>query len=242
MQSIGHDNQLAARSRWLGFVAMGLFGAMLFFVGRISAPRARVTEASASPTCSAPSDQARSNTARMVTGRLFQRIERIARMPGMENPESRANMVREYARGLADAVRMGRSDLYRALSQDFDDRLCKETMPDDKIILLAYFAMELPEVVDNRGLECFFSRAKGKENVALWYMMDAWRQSGRDKTAALAAIEATATDPRTVRRFMSPEQQEAAFNAAANGEATASFGAAITAIPQPAPFPVPRAQ
>ena len=185
---------------------------------------------------SGPTEQDRKNTVTFVMNRLFHRIDGLSRMPHMQSAESRANMAREYARGIADALRMGRSDLYQALSQDFNDRLCNQTMPDDQTILLSYFALELPEIVDNKGLECFFGRAKGKEDVPLWYMMDAWRNSGGEKPAALAAIEATATDQRTIQRFMSPEQEEAARSA----EATGAPATASNPLPTPTPTPFPQ--
>jgi hypothetical protein len=146
--------------------------------------------------------------------RLFRRIEGLDHFPGMENPERRANTAREYVRGVADALRVGRSDLFETMSQDFKDRLCKDAMSDDKTILLSYLAMELPETVNNEGLDCLFGRSKGKENATLWNMMDAWRASGGEKPGALAAIEATATDERTLLRLKSPEEEASARNSA----------------------------
>jgi hypothetical protein len=266
MQAVVRSRHVANRFRWKGLLVGGLVGTMCFLLGRASAPQASAGGNPAVPqvddstglegagtrpralrppkllipdkteTCSGTTDQDRKDTVTFVMNRLFHRIEGLGRLSGLESAEMRANMAREYARGLADAIRMGRSDLYQALTQDFNDRLCNQTMPEDKTILLSYFATELPEIVDNKGLECFFGRAKGKEDASLWYMMDAWRNTGGEKPTALAAIEATATDQRTIRRFMSPEQEEAARSA----EATGASGTVTRPLPTPAPTPSPQ--
>lgn len=171
--------------------------------------------------CPGPSEQARRDTATAMMDGLLRRIEGLEHFPGMDNPERRASTARDYARGLADALRAGRSDLYEAMSEDLSDRLCSGPMADDKIILMSYLAMELPEMVGSRGLDCYFGRAKGKENAALWNMIDAWRTSGSEKPKALSLLEATSTDERTLRRLASPEEAAAARAAAARSSAPA---------------------
>lgn len=184
--------------------------------------------------CAATTDQDRKDTAAFVMDSLFGRIEMFSHSPMFATAEARANQLRPFVHGLADGIRKTRPDLFKALAEDFNDRLCKEEMSDDRTILLSYFAADLPEMVDTRGLDCFFSRAKGKEDVPLWSMLDAWRASGLEKTAALAQVQDTASDQRTIRRFMTPEDQQAARSAGANAEMAAS-GEKSAPLPTPLP-------
>jgi hypothetical protein len=41
----------------------------------------------------------------------------------------------------------------------------------------------------------------------LWTALDAWSGSGLPKTEAIKRIEQTATDSRTIRRLLSPDEQ-----------------------------------
>jgi hypothetical protein len=142
---------------------------------------------------------------------------------------------------------MGRSDLYEALSQDFSDRLCNHKLADDQSMVLSYFAMELPEMVNNRGLDCFFGRAGQKEDATLWYMMDAWRGSGNDRPESLTALAANAKDNRTLWRLLPPEQAAEARASAGQGQGQgqvnslvgAVVNAPVTAPPQAAAGPSP---
>lgn len=160
--------------------------------------------------CTQTTDQDRKDTATFVVDNLFRRVEPYIHDPIFPTAEARANQLRPFINGLAEGIRQTRPDLFKALGEDFDDRLCNGGMSDDKTLLLSYLAADLPEMADSKGFDCFFTRAKGKEDVPLWYMLDAWQASGLEKTAALAQVQATASDERTIRRLKPIEEQRAA--------------------------------
>jgi hypothetical protein len=188
-----------------------------------------------SEACAQATDQDRKDTATFVVDRLFGVLEVFAHNPMFSTAESRANQLRPFVHGLAEGIRQTRPDLLKALAEDFNERLCQDGgMSDDKTILLSYLATHLPEMVDNRGLDCFFTRANGKEDASLWHMLDAWRGTGLPKTAALARVQASASDQRTIRRFMTPEEESAAVAVEANSLLALS-GEQSAALPIPAP-------
>jgi hypothetical protein len=66
----------------------------------------------------------------------------------------------------------------------------------------------MPELANAKTLDCLFS-LHPEENTVLWHGIDAWRTTNLPKPEPLAAIERSAQDPRTQRRFFSPEQEAA---------------------------------
>jgi hypothetical protein len=108
---------------------------------------------------------------------------------------------------MADTVRQTSPAVRAALGDELNDRLCSGTLKDDELITLAYLGIELPDITAPRGFDCVFAQRGKQEDAVLWYMLDAWRQSGQDKTAAIALVERLATDERTRRRFLSREEE-----------------------------------
>jgi hypothetical protein len=131
-------------------------------------------------------------------------LRRLGRPGGSadEAPEASANMVRTYVQGMADTIRQTSPAVRSALAEEFTQRLCGEALRDDELITMAYLALELPDIASTKGFDCLFSRRGTREDTVLWSMLDAWRHSGQEKTAAIAAIEQTASDPRTQRRLL----------------------------------------
>jgi hypothetical protein len=267
MSVVGHSRAKKPRRGWLGLLASGVFGVVLFLLGRLSAPEAlaekRPNDAQASDqpiqssprsqrgfrardvpklaapatpeVCTPTTDQNRKDTATSVVDNLLRRVGDFGQNPRFPTAEARANQLRPFVHGLAEGIRQTRPDLFKALTEDFNDRLCKEGMSDDKTILLSNLATDLPEIVDGKGFDCFFTGAKGKEDVPLWSMLDAWRASGLEKTAALAQVEATASDKRTIRRLVTHEEEMAARSAGGENSRVVVPGAMGNLLPTPSP-------
>ena len=123
---------------------------------------------------------------------------------GIEVAEARANSVLPYVSGVLHGALQADPGLRSAFSAEFTSSLCERTLEDDQTISMAHMALGLPDVATESGFDCFFSKAK--EGVPLWTMLDAWRRSGLPKTPAIARLQATATDSRTTRRFLSDEE------------------------------------
>jgi hypothetical protein len=135
---------------------------------------------------------------------LFRRFHRMGGASAGV-PETSANALRPYLQGLADAVKQTSPAVRGALADEFTERLCGRALDDAELITMAYLGLEIPDITSPRAFDCVFSRRGGQEDVVLWYMLDAWRHSGQDKSAAIAQIERTAVDPRTQRRLLSRE-------------------------------------
>jgi hypothetical protein len=151
---------------------------------------------------SEPSD--RRATATFMVSSLFRRLHLMGGASAGV-PETSANALRPYLQGLADAVKQTSPAVRGALADEFTERLCGGTLDDAELITMAYLGLEIPDITSPRAFDCVFSRRGSQEDVVLWYMLDAWRHSGQDKSAAIAQIERTAVDPRTQRRLLSRE-------------------------------------
>jgi hypothetical protein len=144
-------------------------------------------------------------TARHLVDVLF---ARLSAPPGAV-PEQSANSIREFLQGMAYGVNQTSPGVRAALAEQFTERLCTGTLGDAQVITLAYLGAELPDVTTARGFDCAFAARGQREDAPLWYMLDAWRRSGQEKSPTLARIERSATDERTQRRFLSPADQAA---------------------------------
>jgi len=137
----------------------------------------------------------------------------LRRLPGRrmggsdDSAEGGANAVRPYLQGVADAVRQSAPSVKAAFTDEFTERLCRGSLKDDELITMAYLGLEMPEITGPRAFDCVFSRRGNQEDAVLWYMLDAWRHSGQERSTAIAQIQRTATDPRTQRRFLTREQE-----------------------------------
>lgn len=167
------------------------------------------TVASGEPSAAAgcePTDR-QATAASLVEG-LFARLP--GRMEGWsDSPETSANAARSYLAGMSEAVKQSSPAVRAAFAREFSERLCRGSLRDDQLITMAYLGMEMPEIAAPEALDCVFSRRGGQEDAVLWYMLDTWRTGGGAKTPAIAQIERNARDPRTQRRFLTPEEQMA---------------------------------
>jgi hypothetical protein len=172
-------------------------------VSRSSPPVLRLT--GATPTCPGNDPEAKTARARQYVSQLLRRLDMIP-SNNLFTAESRVNRIRDYVTGVMDAIRQSDPELPADLARLFTDSLCEGPVPDDKAMLLSHMAQMLPAMATNQGFQCFFAQAPEKETPAVWYMIDAWRESGQDKPPALGAIERTARDDRTRMRFLTREQ------------------------------------
>jgi len=150
--------------------------------------------------------QARVDRAAFVLDRVFERIRLMSAVDDLPSAEAQATAVGPYLTGLLEGAVQSDPGMRSAFGSALRSRLCGDRAPSDaEVISLAQMVTVLPDVATEESLDCFF--AKAKEDVPLWSMIDAWRSSGLPKTAALARLEASAQDARTVRRLGDPEEQ-----------------------------------
>ena len=151
-------------------------------------------------------EQARVDRAGFLLDRVFEQLKRMSAREELPSAEAQATAVESYLTGLLEGAVDSDPGMRSAFGASLRSRLCGDRAPSDaEAISLARMVTVLPDVATAESLDCFF--AKAKENVPLWSMLDAWRSSGLPKTAALARLEASAQDARTVRRLGDPEKQ-----------------------------------
>jgi hypothetical protein len=155
----------------------------------------------------APADDACSGTvpvrqqrARAMFSSLVAKANMIREAVTQSTPESRANELRGYIQGEAAAIRQINPLIIPQIAEEFTRRFCHEEVGEDEAILLAYVGTDLPEATSREAFDCFFSSGR-KEGPALWYMLDALKQSGQSPPPALAEVRRKASDPRTLRRL-----------------------------------------
>jgi hypothetical protein len=162
-------------------------------------PRFAVSNAS-SADAGAEASALRERAASVFAG-LFQRLDVIKRAMPQATPEARVNNLRPFIAGMAEGIRQVNPQLTEALAEELRSRLCQQRPSADEAILLAYLGSEMPEATSVEAFDCFFASAGAREDAPLWYMLDAWRDSGQGAPPALAQIRARAVDPRTLRRL-----------------------------------------
>jgi hypothetical protein len=170
------------------------------------------TPAFPAPDASDPASQHGDETAAHETAQFFFRriFRRQAVIPTGVDPEMRANANREYLIGMGDALRMLDPSALRAVSDELNSQLCSRDANDDQTLVLAILAFEMPDLTTRQGFQCFFSRAKGKEDTVLWYMLDAFNNSTDERPEFITSLEKTAKDPRTLERLKPREERERA--------------------------------
>ena len=150
--------------------------------------------------------QARGQRAAFLLDKVFHLMEIQANTDPNVVPEARAQGVRSYLTGLVVGAIQADPAMRAAFSDQFTTRLCgRASLAAEQIISLAQVGLALPDVPTYEGYDCFFSR-HGKEDAPLWFMLDAWQESGLDKPPALAGLAAVAKDSRTTRRFLSKDE------------------------------------
>ena len=122
------------------------------------------------------------------------------------DPEAAANQSFLYLMGWIDSVTRTAPDMVDELAAEVDESMCNKGTSPTELIVMSRVLMRMPELADSKGFDCLFSQ-HGSEDVVLWTGLDAWSRSGLPKGDALAKIQQSAKDERTLKRFLSPEDQ-----------------------------------
>lgn len=154
-------------------------------------------------------NEARAQRAEFLLGRVFKQMERQSHTDRDLVPEARAERVRDYLTGTVMGAIHADPQMRSAFSQQFTAALCNRSPKPEEIISLAHVAQAVPDVPTREGFDCFFEKKRTAEDAPLWSMLDAWRDSGQEKSPALARLQAAAKDERTARRFLSNEEAAA---------------------------------
>jgi hypothetical protein len=147
--------------------------------------------------------------------------------------EAIANQSVVFLTGWVDGLRYASSRTLDRLGDDLRARLCSGGLGPEATIMTAYVLQWLPEVASPGAFECFFA-AHHDEDVALWTMLDAWRNSGLDATASIVSLQANARDQRTLHRFKAPQEMGRRLRDPASVASASPF-----ATPVPASSPSP---
>jgi hypothetical protein len=147
--------------------------------------------------------EARASHAHTLLAKIFGQLEQQARL-GIMQAEGRSTLMVPHLDGVLQGALEVDPGIRSAFSKEFTTLLCAGDLADDQATTLAHMAMMLPDIATSRGIDCFLGKAK--EGVPFWTMLDAWRGSGLPSTDIIDKIRASATDPRTVRRFLSAEE------------------------------------
>jgi hypothetical protein len=149
------------------------------------------------PAAEAAQARRRVQARRTVEG-LLSRVNSTV-IPGSV-PELIANVNRGFLTGWLDAIRHTSSELLDGIAEDLRERICRDPLAAEEAIIFGHVFQLAPEVSSAEAFECFFTRFPAEE-VPLWTMLDAWRNTGMDPVPALARIQTAALDPRTRSRF-----------------------------------------
>jgi hypothetical protein len=121
-------------------------------------------------------------------------------------PEGVANDTAMYLNGWLDGVVRTAPDMLEELSAELEQTMCDEHSSGGQLVVMSRLVTMMPELANPKALDCVFS-AHADEDSVLWYGIDAWRRSGLPKSEALANIERNAKDPRTLERFLTPQER-----------------------------------
>lgn len=192
--------------------------ALLRVLRDLPAPAARSAPGEGSHDDAAAVAEARLARADFLLEEVFRQLGQ-PRLGAME-AETRAVAALPFLSGMLKGAIQADPGIRTAFSQQFTRALCERELADDQAISVAHMATILPDIATTQGMDCFFSKAK--EGAPFWAMLDAWRRSGLEKTRVLDRIQASATDPRTTRRFLSKEEAMAQRISTAASIATTS--------------------
>lgn len=147
--------------------------------------------------------------------------------------EPAANEMTPYLIGMVRALRTVDPKVVEALGQEIADDICNRPSTDDVDLMLYSRLMTVDAALGSpRALNCAFTK-HATEDVVLWSLLDAWNASGREPLPALGSLARHATDERTTRRFLSPEEQRQKRQLNAAPETTASTLPPVTKVTEP---------
>jgi hypothetical protein len=155
----------------------------------------------------APAEQARldAEQARREIDDLFASLRGSSRYSERTAELAVATMSGEVS-AWAERIYKTAPHLLRPLAQEVEGRLCGPLLGAPELILLARIGLLLPHLTSQRGFDCVFSRHQ-QEDVVTWTLLDSWRHSGLDLSPPLASLQQRATDSRTLRRFLTADQE-----------------------------------
>lgn len=107
-------------------------------------------------------------------------------------------------KGMIEGAIVSQPELVPAIRARITDRACQAGISEVGWLTVGRIGFEHPELLTENALECALSGDNLKEGPVLWSLMDAWRLTKHPKPDALLALEATAKDPKTIRRFLDP--------------------------------------
>jgi hypothetical protein len=133
-------------------------------------------------------------------------------------PETVANEATAFLTGWVDALRFTSAQVLNAVGEGVRARVCAGGLSAEETLVSAHVLLWLPEVATGPTFDCFLQdrQRSGVEDVELWAVLDAWRNSGLEPPRSLAALRATARDPRTLRRFSAPGDGSSGRRATSN--------------------------
>jgi hypothetical protein len=182
----------------------------------------------------------------MAEGALGDMLQRIKLSPPNGGPPLVvAQTALPYIQGVWDGLLAADPEMTSALQRRFADIACGDTtLSDAEWIALGFVGKFHPAIVSSSALDCALSN-RTAEGPALWSLMDAWRHTDLPKPDSLLALERTATDPQTLRRFVrfSDEVKVRELGRVATSEAdlespalaTTAAGAPSRGTPRPLP-------
>jgi hypothetical protein len=126
-----------------------------------------------------------------------------AQAPPGAGSELIANQSIAFLTGWVDALRFTSAEVLDALGESVRGRLCAGDLDAEQTLVSVYVLQWMPELSTPEVFDCFLRdpRRKDVEDIEVWAMLDAWRASGLEPPAAVAALKSHAHDPRTLRRF-----------------------------------------
>lgn len=122
--------------------------------------------------------------------------------------ELQANQMGDYIYGTIKTIRAVDPNMFLALRNDFESDICNGSATDLDLMVFAKFANVQMEVASPRTFHCALS-GRTKEDATMWSLLDAWNNAGRPPIPEVEDIKRNATDPRTLSRFLSQEEQAA---------------------------------
>lgn len=140
-------------------------------------------------------------------------ISQIRRLPGQTSSdddvlEGRVNRLNDYFLGMSLTLESLNPAFLAAVADQFADDICSgRHRTDMDLMLFARLALIQPGVSSERALNCAFDGRKAEDTV-LWSLLRAWNSTGRPIVPAIDAIAADATDVRTRRLLLPPNEAQ----------------------------------
>jgi hypothetical protein len=145
--------------------------------------------------------------------------------------EASVNRMDDYLIGAVAAIRSTNPEVFSELSEQFTDDICSGRHSSDRdLMLFARLVLLQSDVGSVRALSCSLDGKRREDNL-LWSLLRAWNSLGRPDLPDIRAIGAIATDERTKRLLLPPEESAERDREALRKSLAATRGSSNTAIP-----------